>query len=86
MTSLRNAARALGICAVIAIAAATSVAQENRVEPLAPFQKLDPSGVTVSGISSGAFFAHQFHVAYRFDCSRTACITRAPVITPRRGL
>src|SRR4051812_16984075 len=34
------------------------------VEPLAPFVKLDSSEVTVSGISSGAFFAHQFHVAY----------------------
>jgi hypothetical protein len=25
---------------------------------------LDPHGVTVSGLSSGGFFAHQFHVAY----------------------
>ena len=25
---------------------------------------LDPSAVTVSGLSSGAFFAHQFHIAY----------------------
>ena len=28
------------------------------------YSKLDPNGITVSGISSGAFFAHQFHVAY----------------------
>src|SRR4051812_37688829 len=34
------------------------------VKPLARFVKLDRSEVTVSGISSGAFFAHQFHVAY----------------------
>ena len=37
---------------------------ESLIEPLAAYKKLDPSGVTVSGISSGAFFAHQFHVAY----------------------
>src|SRR4051812_7520220 len=29
-------------------------------KPLEAYSKLDPSGVTVSGISSGAFFAHQF--------------------------
>jgi hypothetical protein len=32
--------------------------------PLASLQKLDPAQVTVSGISSGGFFAQQFHVAY----------------------
>jgi poly(3-hydroxybutyrate) depolymerase len=31
---------------------------------LGTYAKLDRAGVTVSGISSGAFFAHQFHVAY----------------------
>jgi len=64
MTRLLSAAKALGVCAAIAMLAETSLAQENRVEPLAAYQKLDPSGVTVSGISSGAFFAHQFHIAY----------------------
>jgi hypothetical protein len=34
------------------------------VDPLARYKKLDPHSVTVSGISSGEFFAHQFHVAY----------------------
>ena len=38
--------------------------QNVSVEPLAAYKKLEPSSVTVSGISSGAFFAHQFHVAY----------------------
>ena len=38
--------------------------QNVSVEPLAAYKKLDPSSVTVSGISSGAFFAHRFHVAY----------------------
>ena len=33
------------------------------IEPLGAYSNLDPNGITVSGISSGAFFAHQFHVA-----------------------
>jgi hypothetical protein len=41
-----------------------SIAQEAPSAPLAALQRLDASAVTVSGISSGAFFAHQFHVAY----------------------
>src|SRR5262249_28458180 len=39
-------------------------AQEIPLTPLAPLQKLDARAITVSGISSGAFFAHQFHIAY----------------------
>jgi poly(3-hydroxybutyrate) depolymerase len=39
-------------------------AQDIPVTPLAPLQKLDARAITVSGISSGAFFAHQFHIAY----------------------
>jgi endonuclease/exonuclease/phosphatase family metal-dependent hydrolase/predicted esterase len=31
---------------------------------LGSYRKIDPSQVTVSGLSSGGFFAHQFHVAY----------------------
>jgi len=38
--------------------------QSVPVEPLAAFAKLDPVDITVSGISSGAFFAHQFHIAF----------------------
>src|SRR4051794_29527696 len=34
------------------------------IETLQVYNKLDPGSVTVSGISSGAFFAHQFHIAY----------------------
>lgn len=41
-----------------------AAAQDIPITPLAPLQKLDSRAITVSGISSGAFFAHQFHVAY----------------------
>ena len=49
-----------------AMSAEVSLAEKQDVpiEPLAAYDKLDPKSVTVSGISSGAFFAHQFHVAY----------------------
>jgi len=56
------------VCAslVSAMATTTGLAEHRTVaiEPLGIYSKLDASGVTVSGISSGAFFAHQFHVAY----------------------
>jgi hypothetical protein len=32
--------------------------------PLRPIERIDKSSVTVSGLSSGGFFAHQFHIAY----------------------
>lgn len=52
----------------IAIALATpgqpTSAQDGDPPPLATLARLDPGHVTVSGISSGGFFAHQFHVAF----------------------
>jgi hypothetical protein len=67
--------------------------QNVPVEPLAPYKKLDPSGVTVSGISSGAFFAHQFHVAYSSLVKGAgivaggpyACAEQVDAITPPLG-
>ena len=63
-----SAAQAAAICAALACAmfpaASDADHQTIPVAPLAVYTKLDPSNVTVSGISSGAFFAHQFHVAY----------------------
>lgn len=44
-------------------AAAQKAAVPDQVEPL-PALKADLSQVTVSGLSSGAFMAHQLHVAY----------------------
>ena len=51
---------------VAALAPVESRADHARIpiETLRVHNKLDPGGVTVSGISSGAFFAHQFHIAY----------------------
>lgn len=40
------------------------IARAEPARPLEPLQTLKGSPVTVSGLSSGGFFAHQFHVAY----------------------
>jgi poly(3-hydroxybutyrate) depolymerase len=57
---------ALAAAALLAgpIFSSAGTAQETPSAPLAALRKLDASAITVSGISSGAFFAHQFHVAY----------------------
>jgi hypothetical protein len=54
------------VCAFLLAHPAAVLADHARVpvEPLAAYVKLDPTAITVSGISSGAFFAHQFHVAF----------------------
>ena len=68
MTALRFSRRAAAVWTVLVCATypAVSVADHQNVpvEPLAAFAKLDPADITVSGISSGAFFAHQFHIAF----------------------
>jgi predicted esterase len=46
---------------------------ESALPRLSTYSKLDPDQVTVSGISSGGFFAHQFHVAYS-DLVRGAAV------------
>jgi poly(3-hydroxybutyrate) depolymerase len=55
---------AVGVLLAAPMFSGAASAQEAPSAPLAALQKLDASAVTVSGISSGAFFAHQFHVAY----------------------
>ncbi len=56
--------RLLGALLGCLTSGSASIAQDTSSAPLPKFVKLDASGITVSGISSGAFFAHQFHVAY----------------------
>jgi len=62
--SIRASAVAMAALLAGAIFLDAGIAQEAPSTPLAAFRKLDASAITVSGISSGAFFAHQFHVAY----------------------
>jgi len=39
---------------------------------------LDPSSVTVSGLSSGGFFAHQFHIAFSETVTGAAILAGGP--------
>jgi poly(3-hydroxybutyrate) depolymerase len=57
-------AAAVGALLACQICADANAAEEIPIGRLAAFQKLDTAGITVSGISSGAFFAHQVHVAF----------------------
>lgn len=53
------------VAVVLLVAAATPArAQPDAAVRLEPLPSLAGSAVTVSGISSGGFFAHQFHVAF----------------------
>jgi len=61
---IRWSAVALATLLAGPIFSGAGVAQDAPRAPLAALQKLDAGAITVSGISSGAFFAHQFHVAY----------------------
>ena len=51
------------------------------VQPLPVLERVDKSSVTVSGLSSGGFLAHQFQVAYSksreggwYRCRRSLCV------------
>lgn len=57
----------------LAIAAAASAA-----EPALPKLKLDPARTTVSGLSSGAYMAHQLHVAFSDHVAGAALIAGGP--------
>ena len=48
-------------------------------EPL-PFLHLDPAGTTVSGLSSGAFMAVQFHVAYSKKIGGVGVVAGGPYL------
>jgi hypothetical protein len=47
-------------------------------EALPAYLRLDPASVTVSGLSSGGFFAHQFHVAFSGTVSGAGILAGGP--------
>jgi hypothetical protein len=68
MTNMKNRIVAgVGLALASLLLWSGNVAADHTTVPLTPLpslQKLDQASVTVSGLSSGGFFAHQFHVAY----------------------
>ena len=51
------------VAALLAVALGSQSAEAAEAEPL-PALCIDENAISVSGISSGAYFAHQFHVAH----------------------
>jgi hypothetical protein len=51
----------LRVCCVVVLASFTA---SNHVTPLLSKLNIDPKGISISGLSSGADFAAQFQVAY----------------------
>jgi hypothetical protein len=47
-------------------------------DPLPTNLRLDPASVTASGLSSGGFFAHQFHVAFSRTVAGAAILAGGP--------
>jgi poly(3-hydroxybutyrate) depolymerase len=72
MTTRRWVLHALALCGLVSAALLRPVPghadhddlASAPVERLDPYTSIDPNSVTVSGLSSGGFFAHQFHIAY----------------------
>lgn len=56
----------------------TGHAAANAAEATLPKLQLDPSRTTVSGLSSGAFMAHQLHIAYSDHVAGAALIAGGP--------
>jgi len=58
---------AIGVAATLLTPATVLSHHDDLAQPtdvLGTYGEVDPSEVTISGLSSGGFFAHQFHVAY----------------------
>ena len=60
----RAAAAAIVLAAALPLNAARPAAAETSLAELGRALTIDPAQVSVSGVSSGGFMAHQFHVAY----------------------
>jgi poly(3-hydroxybutyrate) depolymerase len=67
---------AAALLALIVAAGSVAAANGSALAPLC----IDTTGVSVSGISSGAFFAHQFHVAHSAQVMGAAIFAGGPYL------
>lgn len=68
-----------GVAAVaLLFSAAQAAEQQTTLADLGKRLKLDPAQVSVSGVSSGGFMAHQFHVAHSKDIIGSGVIAGGP--------
>lgn len=79
----RDLARGVG-GAMLALMLGPAAADElpTAIEPLARLERLDPLQVTVSGLSSGGFFAHQFHIVHSSLVSGAGILAGGPYACP----
>ena len=66
------------LIAIAAMCAGLSANAQQQPAALATYARLDPGQVTVSGISSGGFFAHQLHVAHSGLITGAAVLAGGP--------
>ena len=84
---MRQVNRVFAVLGALLLSVAPSVAEHDDIADPPPSTvaqrlptglRLDPGSVTVSGFSSGGFFAHQFHVAYSGTVTGAAVLAGGP--------
>ncbi len=78
MTRLKSLAFLITATAVFMIATATAAEQVTTLANMGKKLKIDKEQISVSGISSGGFMAHQFHVAHSADLKGAGIIAGGP--------
>ncbi len=66
------------VAVALYVAAATAAERQTTLAELGQTLKLDPAQISVSGVSSGGFMAHQFHVAHSKDIMGAGIIAGGP--------
>src|SRR5215203_6577694 len=72
---------AIGVAATLLAPATVLSHHDDLAQPtdvLGTYGEVDPSEVTISGLSSGGFFAHQFHIAFSKLVSGAGIIAGGP--------
>ena len=68
----------LTLALLVTVATVPSVVRAQSLEILAANVKIDPDQISVSGISSGAFMAHQFHVIHSANIMGMGAVAGGP--------
>ncbi|EXI78591.1 MAG: esterase, PHB depolymerase family [Candidatus Accumulibacter appositus] len=76
----------LGIAAPWVLTFSACVAAAPALEDVAAAVKLDPAQISVSGISSGGFMAHQFHVAHSQHIMGAGIVAGGPYYCARGNI
>ena len=85
---LRTSARRCSLiaAAISALALSTLATAAPALEDLAAGVQVDPAQISVSGISSGGFMAHQFHVAHSQHIMGSGIVAGGPYYCARGNI